>query len=298
MAALAPSLGATVEAGSGADIAREVQRSLSKFGPDTLWVVDNVQTIDLVNELSSGIGSISLLVTTQDARDYLLSPTVAYRDIDVLDSDPAIALLCSRRSPESSWELQDPSLGEIVELVGRLPLALELLAVRLGVTRQTPENNLGQLKTASTTIEFDVFQEAAGATIPRGEGVYATIVGTLARLTAEMREQISPLGYAADVPIPDPLLEALIGVGKGEVDRLIEECSGRSIFYLVNDQVLVHAITIAVVAATNKKEMPATTLRRARGRLSLVNTGDPRALRLEIAHYQNIFEKTRKARGP
>ena len=91
-----------------------VQRSLSKFGPDTLWVVDNVQTIDLVNELSSGIGSISLLVTTQDARDYLLSPTVAYRDIDVLDSDPAIALLCSRRSPESSWELQDPSLGEIV----------------------------------------------------------------------------------------------------------------------------------------------------------------------------------------
>ena len=167
LAALAPSLGVPMEGGSDADTVREVQRSLSELAPEILWVVDNVHDLDLVNELSFAVSSIRLLVTTRDARGSLLPPTVAFREIDVLELDPAIALLCSRRRPESSWDSQDPSLGEIAELVGRLPLALEMLAVRLGVQRQSPERILGQLKTAATPIELEAFQEATGATIPR-----------------------------------------------------------------------------------------------------------------------------------
>ena len=298
LAALAPSLGVPVGGGSDADTAREVQRSLSELAPKTLWVVDNVHDLDLVNELSSAVGSIHLLVTTRDARGHLLPPTVAFREIDVLDPDPAIALLCSRRRPESSWDSRDPSLGEIAKLVGRLPLALEMLAVRLGVPRQTPERILRQLKTAATPIELGAFQEAAGATISRVEGVYATIVGTLANLPPEVREQLSPLGYAADVPIPDPLLGVLTGLEREGLDRLIEECSGHSIFSLVDQQVVIHALTIAALAATNEKEIPATTLFRARERLPSINEADPRALRLEIVHYQNILEQTRVILGP
>ena len=298
LAALAPSLGVPVGGGSDEETAREVQRSLSGLVPETLWVVDNVQDLDLVNELSSPVSSIHLLVTSRDARGSLLPPTVPFREIDVLDPDPAIVLLCSRRRAESSWDSQDPSLREIAELVGRLPLALEMLAVRLGVPRQTPERILGQLKTAATPIELEAFQETAGAAIPRVEGVYATIVGTLANLPAEVREQISHLGYAADVPIPDPLLGVLTGLGRRELDRLIEECSGHSIFSLVDEQVVVHALTIAAIAATNEKGIPSTTLFRVDERLSIIGEADPRALRLEIAHYQNILKQARKILGP
>ena len=234
--------------------------------------MDNVHSLDLVNELSSAVSSIHLLVTTIDARGYLLPFTVAFREIDVLEPDPAIALLCSRRRPASSLDSQDPSLGEIAELVGRLPLALEMLAIRLGAPRQTPERILGQLKTAATPIDLEAFQEAAGATIPRVEGVYATIVGVLANLPAQVREQISPLGYAADAPIPDPLLGVLTGLGRGEVDRLIEECGGRSVFSLADERVVVHALTIAAIAATNEKGIPAATLFRMQERLSSILT--------------------------
>ena len=298
LAALAPSLGVHVEERSDAETAAEVQRRLSELPAGTLWVVDNIKEIDLINELSTGANSIQLLVTTRDARRNLLPITIAFQHIDVLDLDSAIALLCSRRRPESTWDSQDPSLEEIAELVGRLPLALEMLAVRLGVPRQTPEDILDQLKTAATPIELEAFQQAVGATIPRIEGVYATIVGTLTDLPEELREQISPLGYVADAPILDPLLGALNGLGRGELDRLIEECSGRSIFSLVNEQVVVHALTIAAISATNEKGTAVTTLSRANERLFSMPESDPLTLRQEVAHYQSILDQSGKTVEP
>ena len=173
-----------------------------------------------------------------------------------------------------------------------------MLAVRLGATRQTPERILVELKTAPTPIELKAFKEAAGATIPRVEGVFATIAGTLTDLPAELREQFAPLGYVADEPIPDTLLGALTGLAREEMDRLVEECSGRLIFSLVNEQVVVHALTIAAIAATNENGALSTTLIRAHVRLSSIALDDPRVLRTEAAHYQTILNQSGKTLDP
>ena len=115
LVALAKSLGVPIQDGSDADTATEVQRRLSELPRETLWVVDNVHDLGLVNELSSAVGLVRLLLTTRDARRNLLPPTVAFRAIAVIDPGAAIDLLCSRPRPESSWDSQDPSLREIAD---------------------------------------------------------------------------------------------------------------------------------------------------------------------------------------
>jgi hypothetical protein len=143
-----------------------------------------------------------------------------------------------------------------------------------------------------------VFQETAGATIPRAEGVYATIVGALAELPPEVREQISPLGYTADQPIPDSLLSALTDLELESLNQLIEECSGRSIFAEVDGQVVIHALTIAAIEATNRVEDPGTARYRAGNRLyGIAEQADIGVLRLEIAHYQRVLERIRRVMG-
>lgn len=295
--ALADCVGVPVEGVSDEDIAREVQRRLSELPQETIWVIDNVQDLDMVTELSSAVSSIHLLATTRDARSNLLSPAAAFREIQVLDADPAIALLCSRRRPESTWDPQDKSLEEIAELVGRLPLALEFIAVRLGVPRQTPDRILGELKTTATPIELQAFQEVAGATIPRVEGLYATLVGTLATLPINVREQLSALGYVADLPIPDLLLAVLTGLEGRELEGFIEECCRHSIFSLVDAQVIVHALTIAAIAATNGTGMLSTNIIRVDERIVSTSVNDPSVFRLEIAHYERILKQFKKALG-
>jgi hypothetical protein len=94
LAALASSLGIPVEGRSDADTAGEMQRRLSELPAETLWVVDNIKEIDLINELSTAANSIQLLVTTRDARRNLLPTNVAFQQIDVLKLEFAIALLC------------------------------------------------------------------------------------------------------------------------------------------------------------------------------------------------------------
>jgi tetratricopeptide (TPR) repeat protein len=304
---LAPSLGVSVEGGDE-DIVNEVLRRLNELTqgrgasaamPPLVWVVDNLAELDLVNELSQVVGTVNLLVTTRSARQEYLPRTAAFIELKALKPDPAIELLSSRRRRDSSWDQSDPALRGLAEEVGCLPLALEMLAVRLGVWQQTPIQILDQLRNADTPIkELEVFQETAGATIPRAEGVHATIVGVLAELSPEGREQISSLEYTADQPIPDSLLGALTDLELESLNQLIEECSGRSIFAEVNGQVVVHALTIAAIEATNQAEDPGTALYRATSHFYWISArADIGALRLEIAHYQRLLERTRIVLG-
>ena len=76
---------------------------------------------------------------------------------------------------------------------------------------------------------LQAFEEAAGAAIPRAEGVYATITGTLASLPADIRDQIAPLGYMADAPIPQPLIAAVTGLDEEGLSKLLAHCSRQSV---------------------------------------------------------------------
>jgi tetratricopeptide (TPR) repeat protein len=302
LVALAPNLGVPLSEGKDAEVAEQVQRRLGQFTQDEqealLWVVDNVGDLNLVNDLSAAAGFLCLLVTTRDHRRQLLPPSIAFVELQPLDIDPAVALLCSRRQ-SSSLDPQDPLLKELAEAVGRLPLALEMLAVRLGENWQTPQRIIDQLRQASNPVQMEVFQQAAGASIPRADGVFATISGTLETLSPEVREQISPLGYVANVPIPKELFVALTELDEEELERLMRECSHQSVLSWMDNQVVIHALTAAALQATNDEDaLPLeTTFSRAWNRLYSISLDNPIALRLEIAHYEQILEYGSKGWG-
>ncbi|MCH7653474.1 MAG: ATP-binding protein [Chloroflexi bacterium] len=187
LAGLAPSLGIDVGGKSDDEIAVEVQRGLASLSSENLWVVDNLPNMEQVNELLNESGSARLLIATRDSRRHLLPPRVAYHWIEVLGPDAATALLCSR----SKASPDDPKIALIADRVGRLPLALEVLAARLGEPRQSPERVLEQLDQAPTVLQMEAFKKALGATIPRAEGVFASIRGTLDSLGEQDREALS-----------------------------------------------------------------------------------------------------------
>jgi hypothetical protein len=268
-------LGVSLSEGSDVELAEQVQRRLGQLTQEKqealLWVVDNVGDLNLVNELSAAAGSLHLLVTTRDHRRQLLPPSIAFVGLQPLDIDPAVALLCSRRQG-SNLDLQDPLLKELAEAVGRLPLALEMLAVRLGESWQTPQRIRDQLRWAPNSVQIEVFQQAAGgASIPRIDGVFATISSTLETLSPEVREQLSPLGYVANEPLPKDLFVALTELEEEELERLMRECSRQSVLSWVDNQVVIHALTMAALQAINGRDaLPLeTTFSRAWGRLTV-----------------------------
>ena len=292
LAALAPALEVEVEASSDEEIAAQVQKVLAGLGADALWVVDNLADLGLVSDLLSAAGPVRLLITTRDGRKQLLPPQVAFHPLETLAPDPAIVLLCSR----SDSDRKDAALPEIAEAVGWLPLALEMLAVRLGEPLQTPERLLAELREAPTPIELEAFEEAAGATIAT-KGVFKTITGTLASLPKKARQQIAPLGYLADAPIPEALLAALTDLDEEGLSRLLDRCSRQSILIVREDQVVVHALTTAAIAATNDDAAITTAVERAGPRLADICLADPIALRAELAHHDQIRSRAKQPIG-
>ena len=196
LAALAPFLGVPVEGCSNEEVAGEVRRTLPTLPDGALWVIDNLADLGLANGLANAAGPLKLLVTTRDARQNILTPNVAYQEVPILDPGASIDLLCSR----NNCQPDDPILPKIAEAVGHLPLAVEMLAVRLGAPLQTPQGVLEELQKAATRIEIEAFQEAAGATIEGAQGVFATIAGTLESLGPEHRRALGAPGLPGRRP--------------------------------------------------------------------------------------------------
>ena len=97
---------------------------------------------------------------------------------------------------------------------------------------------------------MEAFKKGAEITILRAEGVFTTITGTLSKLPRDVRKQLSPLGYVADVPISGSLLAALTGLDGERIKRLVEECRQHSVLSTFDSHVVVHALTVAAIAAT------------------------------------------------
>lgn len=289
VAVLAHALNIDFESFQDHDFASEVQKVLAGMPPETLWVIDNLDRLEQIAPLLNAV-SVRMLITTRDNRNNLLPRSVAFLQLPVLAPKPAIALLNSR----SESDPNNRALSEIAELVGNLPLALEMLSIRLGEYSQTPESVLEQLNTVPTPIQLTRFQEAEGTTIERVEGVFNTITGTLSNLSSLIREQISPLGYIADAPIPNDLLKALIGIDDEGLNAVIEESRRYSVISIVNGEAVISALTIAAIAATNPDGALEVTVKRGLDRLARINRDDPVALRAEIPHYEEILIESRK----
>ena len=275
------------------DVAGDVQGRLAALPPETLWVVDNLADVELANALLNASGSVRLLITTRDSRSQLLPATVDYHSTKVLEHGAAIGLLCSR----SETSPEHPALARIVELVGRLPLALEVLAARLGGPLQDPEKVLTQLERAPTAIQMEVFEQALGASIPRAEGVFAAIVGTLDDLSAEDRQGLAGLGYVADAPVPGALAAKLTGLDNDGLAELLYRCGRQSILSWGDGRVTIHALTVAAVAATNPEGSLNVAVERAESRLIAINVDDPVALRAELVHHEAVHSGAEERLG-
>ncbi len=290
LAALAPALDVSVEGKSDEEIASEAQRLLTDLPPEALWVIDNLSDLEVASPLLDVSGNVRLLITTRDSRRHLLPSTVAYRPIDVLEPTAAIELLCSR----SETPIDHPELAQIAEKVGLLPLALEVVAARLGEPRQTPGTVLEHLENAPTPVEMEAFRQALGASIPRAEGVFAAIAGTLEDLGSGDRKALAGLGYVADAPLPDELAVALMDLAEEELTGLLTRCGRQSVLSWSDGQVRIHAMTVAALAATNPAESVLKVVERARSRLGAINSNDPIALRAELAHHEAMYFKAER----
>ena len=279
--------------GTPDEIADDVKRLLTTLPPDTLWIVDNLVDIAQVNDLAGATGALRLLVTTRDERGHLLTGASKVLGLNVIEEQDAIDLLCAPSQADPS----DVNLKDIARAVGNLPLALEMLGRRMGEYRQTPAMILEQLHCASTTIEWERFQETEGSSIDSPEGVFATITGTLATLPEELRALLSPLGYVADAPVPHDLLKALVELDDDGVTKLVEECRHRSIISIVEDRATVHALTVAAIGATNPEGSLEAAVACGGTRLNSINTGDPVALREELNHYEQLLFQSRRVLG-
>jgi AAA ATPase-like protein len=106
LTALAQSIDVPAGEATDEEIAVAVQRRLSDLSSETLWIVDNLDDLNQINELATAAGPVRLLITTRDARHHLLPPNAAFLEAYPLGQDPSIMLLCSR----SKHDAGDPSL--------------------------------------------------------------------------------------------------------------------------------------------------------------------------------------------
>ena len=262
--ALGPHLGITLGEKGADEVLFQTRQRLQALPGKTLWVIDNLSDLDQLNGLLSQTGKISLLVTSQDSRESVIPGGVDFRPIGVLDKEPAVRLLCEK----SRHDPTQPVFSEIVEKVGRLPRAVEALGVQLDLTGETPERLLEALRAAPNPLEFDRFQnQAPGLAIPRNESLFNALRGPVVALPPNIREALAPLGYTADLPITMPLVEELTGLSGGDLINFFDECEGKSVLSATNDQVTLHSLTAAVIAATNPDFSFQTALGRAGTRI-------------------------------
>ncbi len=300
LAALAPALHLPTVNLTEEEVAGYVQRKLATLDAQVCLAVDGLESCDLVNELVNAVGSVRLLVTTRDARRALLAPSVAFVSLDVLNPEPARQLLCSR----SQHRFDDAILDQISEAVGRLPLALETLSIRLAELsdrladpQQAPHELLAELGRAPTPVHVAAFQQAAGAAIPRAEGVFSALSGALGGL-GNGRKRLSALAYVADAPLPLALFSSLVGADDdADPDRVMDACMKRGLTRASGGGVLIHALTTAAIGATNDPGEQENALLRALTRLQSINTDDPVAVRSEIAHYERMHACFQSALG-
>ena len=296
LVALSQNLNIDVEGRSDDEVSAEVVARLSRLPDQTMWVIDDLGDLDMVNSLVSDAGPVRLLITTRDSNAGLVPNTVAFLPLDVLQEDAAIRLLISR--PQGDIPFTDPALPEVARIVGYLPLALEMLAVRLFQPLQNPASILEELKTTDPD-QLEAFQESAGATVSRPDGVFATISGTLSQLPSDVREHISGLGYVADRAISFDLFRALSGVeDESGLARVLAECGKQSVLTIVDDRIIAHSLTMSAISATNDENAFSTILWRSGGRLRSINLVASPELRDELPHQERMHREARRRLGP
>ncbi|MFC9940204.1 tetratricopeptide repeat protein [Nocardiopsis alba] len=124
-------------------------------GRPVLVVADNANTAAQVKPLLPGPGGHKLVATSRGGLHSLAG--ARHVDLDVLDLDGALALLAAEltsHTPEDPRAEDEVGLGRLIELCGRLPLALEIAAAYLKRNpRLTPDRMADRLEKAASRVD-------------------------------------------------------------------------------------------------------------------------------------------------
>lgn len=282
LASLAPALDVDTTSSEQQRAARVVTQ-LHAMPPDTLLVIDHVESLDLVHAMLREIGAARLLVTTRDSRIHLLPPGTAAIYLAPLDDTDAVALLRSRGYQESG----DRPLREIARALGGLPLALESVAISLGIPGTDAQDLLATLREGANAIELPALHDGAGHGID-ATSVHEAFTGTLARLPAELRTRIAPLAYLADAPAPLAFL-GVITEATGEARReLIAALQRETVLRIEGLRGSVHPLFVAAIDATNADDSLARALPLFARRLQAL-LDDPQAFKVERIHFNRFL---------
>ncbi|MEY8041038.1 AfsR/SARP family transcriptional regulator [Saccharopolyspora cebuensis] len=178
-----------------------------------LVVLDNAHSEAQVRPLLPGAGRSRALITS---RRRLTGLHQAHPlSLDVLPPHQAVDVFRRISSPRPLPDGAEALLGEVVELCGRLPLALRIAAVRF---RDRPSWQLAHLHERLSDQQRRLTELDAGE-----HGVAATFALSLAELEPDKRWLLVSLGLHPGTTVEVGAAAALAGLSVPVADRLLEE---------------------------------------------------------------------------
>ena len=287
--ALAPHLGIEREGRNVDELLFQVRRRLQALPNKTLWVIDNLADLDQLNGLLNEIGKVTLLVTSQDSREGVLPAGIVFQPIGVLDPEAAVRILCRNDRHDS----RQPVFRDLVDEVGCLPRAVEALAMQLSSPNENPARLLEKLRESPNPLQFDRFQmQTAGLQIPQTESLFNALRRPVDALEPDTRAALAHLGYTADLPIPMPLALALTGLDGGAIVNFFDKCARRSVLSVSGNEITLHSLTKALIAAISPARALRITLERATRRLAEIDESGYPPPPDEFPHYEQLSRWT------
>ncbi|UVS79255.1 BTAD domain-containing putative transcriptional regulator [Actinokineospora sp. UTMC 2448] len=179
-----------------------------------LVVLDNALSEAQVSPLLPGAGASRTLITSR-GRLTGLAHQAHSLPIDVLPLADAVSLFTTIATPQRVAAEPPGLVAEVVELCGRLPLAIRLAAVRL---RDRPFWTLADIRDRLGDPKGRLAELSAGE-----HGVSAAIDRSVAHLEPDRRRMLTLLGLHPGAVIDLNAAAALAGVSLPAADRVLED---------------------------------------------------------------------------
>ncbi|MEV0675433.1 tetratricopeptide repeat protein [Actinosynnema sp. NPDC050436] len=214
-------------------------------GRRMLIVLDNAATADQVVPLLPGTPTCTVLVTSRTTPASLIDRHGArHLRLDVLSAEEAHALLAERLGQRRA-DAEPDAVDELVDLCGRYPLALAIIA-RHAVTR--PAVPLAEFAAELRELGLEVLDHDTDP----AAGVPSVLSWSLRHLTSEQRLAFTLLGTAPGPDITPLAATHLIGMSAARTRQTLRALENASLLdrrargrYAMHDLIRTYATTLA-----------------------------------------------------
>src|SRR5262249_19869707 len=175
-----------------------------------LLVIDDAWSSEHVNWFRVGGEHCRVLVTTRDAGIARALHAAAY-DLDFMTPEQSQALLTGRLGRPLRNDEQEEAAA-LAEEVGRLPLALELIAAQVadGIPWDELREDLRREVARLRSFDLPDADEAVSEEERKKRSLIASVNLSLSRLTPARRERFAWLGVVPDDAVVNPVMTATL----------------------------------------------------------------------------------------